>query len=117
MPRLWPDRVVSDRLVKFQNSGFAVLMRQAFRRILTAQELELIHINLVSPQRHRKPVMRRHPLVPEITLALAVKLAVILAAALFVFSPGQRPRIDSTRMEERLIGTAPEDSQPRSILP
>ncbi len=61
--------------------------------------------------------MRRHPLVPEITWALAVKLVVILVAALFVFSPGKRPRIDTARMQERLIGTSPAGPQPRSILP
>jgi hypothetical protein len=61
--------------------------------------------------------MLRHPLVPEVTFALAVKLIVIVAAALFVFSPGQRPRIDAESMQQRLIGPSTAGPQPRSILP
>jgi hypothetical protein len=61
--------------------------------------------------------MPRHPLIPEVTLALAIKLVIILAAALFVFSPRQRPKIDATTMEERLIGVSPAIPQPRSASP
>jgi hypothetical protein len=61
--------------------------------------------------------MSRHPLIPEVTLALAVKLIVILAAALFVFSPRQRPRIDAASMQERLIGASTASPEPRSIYP
>jgi len=61
--------------------------------------------------------MSRHPLVPEVTFALAVKLALIVAAALFVFNPGQRPRIDAATMQERLIGTLSANPQPRNVLP
>ncbi len=60
--------------------------------------------------------MSRHPLVPEVTLALAVKLIVIFAAGLFVFGPRQRPHIDAAAVQERLIGT-PANQQSRSILP
>jgi hypothetical protein len=76
----------------------------------------LIHINHLLPQRNKMPRMPQHPLVPEITFVLAIKLIVILAAALFVFSPRQRPRIDAVSMREHLIGASP-PSQPRSILP
>jgi hypothetical protein len=62
------------------------------------------------------PRTPQHPLFPEITLAIAIKLIVVLAAALFVFSPRQRPRIDAASMQERLIGTSTA-SQPRSKLP
>jgi hypothetical protein len=56
-------------------------------------------------QQHQgMPAMSRHPLVPEVTIALAIKLFIILAAALFVFSPKQRPRIDAEGMREQLIG-------------
>jgi hypothetical protein len=61
--------------------------------------------------------MPRHPLVPEVTLALVIKLIIILAAALFVFSPRQRPRIDATSMEQRLIDGSLAAPQPRSVLP
>ncbi|HET6378154.1 MAG TPA: hypothetical protein VFG05_07585 [Methylocella sp.] len=55
--------------------------------------------------------MARHPLVPEITLALALKFIVIAGAALFVFSPGQRPKIDSISMQSRLIGDFPDSTR------
>jgi hypothetical protein len=63
------------------------------------------------------PAMSHHPLVPEVSFALAIKLIVILAAALFVFSPRQRPRIDAARMQERLIGAPMSSPQPRINLP
>jgi len=53
------------------------------------------------------PLTWQHPLVPEVTLALIVKLVLILAAALFVFSPSQRPKIDSAGMADRLLGASP----------
>ncbi len=61
--------------------------------------------------------MSHHPLVPEITFALAVKLMIILAAALLVFGPGQRPRIDAASMRERLIGASTATPLPRNVLP
>lgn len=79
---------------------------------------KLIRINFLLRHCNRKSGMSRHPLLPEVTIALAVKLIVILAAALFVFSPRQRPRIDAASMQERLIGTSTEIPQPtRSVLP
>ncbi len=54
------------------------------------------------------PSMPRHPPLPEITIALAVKLVIIAAAALFVFSPSQRPQVNAASMEERLIGASSE---------
>ena len=79
---------------------------------------KLIHINFLLRHCNRKSGMSRHPLLPEVTIALAVKLIVVLAAALFVFSPRQRPRIDAASMQERLIGTSTEIPQPtRSVLP
>ena len=35
---------------------------------------------------------------------MAVKLTIVIAAALFVFSPRQLPRIDAGSIETRLIG-------------
>jgi len=82
-----------------------------------AVNLELIHINFILPRCSRKPAMSCHPLIPEVTFVVAVKLIIILAAALFVFSPGQRPRIDAASMQEHLIGASTASPQPRSILP
>ncbi|MCI0598702.1 MAG: hypothetical protein L0Y50_09210 [Beijerinckiaceae bacterium] len=61
--------------------------------------------------------MPRAPLVPEITLALAAKFFVILAAALFVFSPRQRPHVDAASVEARMMGIAPASPHPGGGLP
>jgi hypothetical protein len=61
--------------------------------------------------------MSRQPLIREVAFVLAVKLMVILAAAVFVFGPGQRPRIDAASVQERLIGVSPAAPQPRNVLP
>jgi len=61
--------------------------------------------------------MSRHPLAREVAFAVAVKLMVILAAALFVFNPGRRPRIDAASVQARLIGALPATPQPRNVLP
>jgi hypothetical protein len=57
------------------------------------------------------------PLAQEVAFAVAVKLMVILAAAVFVFGPGQRPRIDAASVQDRLIGGFPATQQPRNVLP
>ena len=75
------------------------------------------------PVKFRRPPqnrssMSRYPLVPEVTLALAIKPAVILAAALFVFSPKQRPKINAEGMRAQLIGPAEASrAEPRSLSP
>ena len=48
--------------------------------------------------------MPGHSLSKDLILVIAVKLAVVIAAALFVFSPRQLPRIDAGSIETRLIG-------------
>jgi hypothetical protein len=48
--------------------------------------------------------MPSHPLSKDLVLVLAVKLAIVIAAALFVFGPRQLPRIDAGSIETRLIG-------------
>jgi hypothetical protein len=60
--------------------------------------------------------MSRHPLARQVAFAVVVKLMVILAAAVFVFGPGQRPRIDAASVRERLIGTSKAAPQPRNVL-
>jgi hypothetical protein len=106
-------------VAKIQRGIFATLTLATFgvSCAVNDQGLELIHINLVLLQCDRTPAMSRHPLIPEVTFALTVKLILILAAALFVFSPGQRPKIDAESMQERLIGPSTVSLQARSILP
>jgi hypothetical protein len=47
--------------------------------------------------------MLKNRLAREVTLVVAVKTIVILAAAFFVFGERQRPSIDSTAVEQRLM--------------
>jgi hypothetical protein len=48
--------------------------------------------------------MPSRPLSKDLVLVIAVKLAVVIAAALFVFGPRQLPRIDAGSIETRLMG-------------
>jgi hypothetical protein len=48
--------------------------------------------------------MLRHWLARDVTVVVTVKIAIVLAAALFVFGPAQRPRIDATTVETRILG-------------
>ena len=48
--------------------------------------------------------MLAHPLARDIFVVIIVKLAVVIAVALFVFGPTQRPHIDAGAVESRLIG-------------
>jgi len=48
--------------------------------------------------------MLRHWLARDVTVVVTVKIAIVLTAALFVFGPAQRPRIDATRVETRILG-------------
>lgn len=61
--------------------------------------------------------MSKNPLAREVVLAVAVKLAIIIAAAFFVFGPGQRPRIDAGSVQARLIGPFSQSQQPRNMSP
>jgi hypothetical protein len=47
--------------------------------------------------------MPSHPLSKDLVLVIVVKLAIVIAAALFVFGPRQLPRIDAGSIETRLI--------------
>jgi hypothetical protein len=48
--------------------------------------------------------MRKDPLARDVFAVTAIKLAVVIAAALLVFSPARRPRVDARAIEARLIG-------------
>ena len=50
--------------------------------------------------------MPSHPLSKDLAIVIAVKLAIVIAAALFVFGPKQLPRIDARSIETRLMGAA-----------
>lgn len=40
----------------------------------------------------------------DIIIILSVKMSVVLAAAIFVFGPDQRPRIDDTALDRHILG-------------
>jgi hypothetical protein len=43
--------------------------------------------------------MVRHPLAREVAIVVAIKTAIVIAAAIFVFGPKQRPVIDAAAVE------------------
>jgi hypothetical protein len=49
--------------------------------------------------------MPKHPLTRDVMVVIIIKLMVVVVAALFVFGPGQRPKIDAVSIETRLIGS------------
>jgi hypothetical protein len=61
--------------------------------------------------------MPSHPLSKDLVLVLAVKLAIVIAAALFVFGPRQLPRIDAGSIETRLIGATDIGQKPTETAP
>jgi hypothetical protein len=61
--------------------------------------------------------MSRHPLAREVAAVVAVKLAIVVAAALFVFGPKQRPAVDDAGMQVRILGPAQPGSERRSTFP
>ena len=61
--------------------------------------------------------MPSHPLSRDLVLVMAVKLTIVIAAALFVFGPGQLPRIDAGSIESRLIGDAGAGPTQKDVAP
>lgn len=61
--------------------------------------------------------MPKHSLTRDVTIVIAVKLAVVIAAALFVFGPSQRPKLDAGAVATRLIGTDAGSPHSRNLEP
>ena len=64
-----------------------------------------------------KRVMPKHSLTRDVVIVITIKLMVVIAAALFVFSPGQRPKLDAGTIATRLIGTDAGSPQQRNLEP
>jgi hypothetical protein len=47
--------------------------------------------------------MFNYPLVRDVTVVLVIKTIIVIAAALFVFGPSQRPHIDAAAVDARLM--------------
>jgi hypothetical protein len=54
--------------------------------------------------------MFKNPLARDVTVVLVVKTVIVIAAALFVFGPSQRPVVDAAAVDARL--TASQDTAP-----
>lgn len=39
----------------------------------------------------------------DIAIVLSIKISIVLAAAIFVFGPDQRPRIDDTALDRHIL--------------
>jgi hypothetical protein len=39
----------------------------------------------------------------DIVIVLSIKMSIVLAAAIFVFGPDQRPRIDDTALDRHIL--------------
>lgn len=50
--------------------------------------------------------MPTHPLTRDVFIVLAIKLTVVMAAAIVVFATGQRLKIDGGNVETRLLSGA-----------
>ena len=61
--------------------------------------------------------MPSHPLSKDLVLVIAFKLAIVIAAALFVFGPRQLPKIDAGSIETRLMGAADGDRKQMETSP
>lgn len=61
--------------------------------------------------------MPKHPLARDVLVVIAIKLVVVIAAALFVFGPGQRPKLDAGSVETRLIDSPQIGPQTRNFAP
>lgn len=47
--------------------------------------------------------MATHHLKRDIAVILVIKLGIVIMAALFIFGPAQRPRIDSDTMRNQIL--------------
>ena len=62
--------------------------------------------------------MTTHKLGRDIVIVLSVKLAIVCWAALFVFGPHQRPAIDVSSLQHRILNDRTETiSRRRGFLP
>jgi hypothetical protein len=64
-----------------------------------------------------KRVMPKHSHTRDVVIVITIKLVVVIAAALFVFSPGQRPKLDAGTIATRLIGTDAGSPKQRNLEP
>ncbi|CAM5767130.1 hypothetical protein LMIY3S_02058 [Labrys miyagiensis] len=58
--------------------------------------------------------MLKHSITRDVVIVIAIKVVVVIAAGVFVFGPSQRPRMDATSVETRLLGTQAVSPQPRN---
>jgi hypothetical protein len=54
--------------------------------------------------------MFRNPLTRDVTVVLVIKTLIVIAAALFVFGPGQRPHVDAAAIQA-LFASSPANGE------
>jgi hypothetical protein len=50
--------------------------------------------------------MPKNSLARDVVIVIAVKLTLVIAAAMFLFGPQQRPRVDAGSIATRLMGAS-----------
>ncbi len=58
--------------------------------------------------------MIKQQLKRDITVIVSIKVLIVIAAALFVFGPRQRPRIDDTTVRNQLLNNSTSERDNRS---
>jgi len=74
------------------------------RDLARRHALRLIQIKAAAPGNRHTRSMSRHPLLRDVVIVVAAKVAVVIAAGWLVFGPARRPQVDAGRVETRLIG-------------
>jgi hypothetical protein len=77
----------------------------------------LIHIKARTAGRSDTEIMLKPSLARDVAMVTTVKVIVAIAAAVLVFGPGQRPRMDADVVTARLIGSADAHANARTIVP
>jgi hypothetical protein len=105
-PRLQPSAHAPDAgLRPISTAGLAA-------RRSSSSFVELIQIKAPARRATDRTPMPRHPLARDVVVVVAIKLALLIAAATFLFGPGQRPRIDAGSIATRLIDSKDISRQP-----
>ena len=61
--------------------------------------------------------MLKPSLARDVAVVTAIKMIVAIAAAVLIFGPGQRPRMDADIVTARVIGSADAHANARTIAP
>jgi hypothetical protein len=77
----------------------------------------MIQIKAASLRAPHMPGMPKHPLARDIVVVIAAKFILVIAAAILVFGPDRRPKIDAESVGSRLVGMPTVSLQSRKPAP